>query len=85
MQQDDDAPEIKALDALRRLRAMVTYERGVKELATQFGVSRSTMSKILKGDAEMNEDMFKAIGVKRVVVLVLDESALPMPKTGRAA
>lgn len=67
----EDAPEIEAMDALKRLRAMINYECGTAELAKQFGVSRSTMSKILSGDNEMTDDMLKAVGVQRVVVYVL--------------
>lgn len=80
MQDTDEAPEIKATDALKRLRAMITYETTTKDLATKFGVSRATMGKTLAGDIEMTDKMLLAVGVRRVVVFLDDK-----PKTAKAA
>lgn len=73
MQDNDDAPEIKATEALKRLRAMISYEISTKDLATRFGVSRATMGKILAGETEMTDKMLQAVGVRRVVVLLDDK------------
>lgn len=75
MQDEAEAPEIRETDALKRLRALITYECACKDLATRFKVSRATMGKILAGDQEMTDDMLKAIGIKRVVVLLEDKPA----------
>lgn len=70
---ETETPEIKAIDALEKLRALITYKVNIKALSERFGVSRAHMSGILAGDHEMTEDMLKAVGVKRVVVYLVDD------------
>lgn len=70
---NEDAPEITPMDALKKLRAFISYDCKIMDLAKRFNVSRAHMSDILAGKGEMTDEMLKAVGVKRVVVYVLDE------------
>ena len=71
----EDAQEISETSVLKKLRAFISYECGISDLAKRFGVSRSVMSNVLKGEAEMTDAMLKAVGVRRITVFMLDAKA----------
>lgn len=57
--------EITQEEALERLRAKVSYDCKIKDLAAQFGVSAAFMSCVLSGKKVMTEPMLESVGVRR--------------------
>lgn len=73
---DEQTDEISEVAALEKLRALITYTVKIKDLAKRFGVSSAAMSAILSGKKRMSDDMLKAIGVRCVVVYVIEAKPL---------
>lgn len=78
---NEDTDEISEAEALKKLRAFITYDVKIKDLAKRFGVSSAAMSATLSGKRKMTDEMLTAIGVRCVVVYLLTAS----PATRRIA
>ena len=69
--------ELNKEQVLNRLRARITYDFKIKDLANEFGVSAAFMSMVLGGKREMTGPMLDAIGVERHVYYT------ELPKTSK--
>jgi antitoxin component HigA of HigAB toxin-antitoxin module len=65
--------EITKNQALNRLRAKISYDKKIKDLAKDFGVSSPFMSAVLSGKKSMTEQMLNAVGVRRVVTYFAED------------
>lgn len=65
--------EITKDQALDRLRAKISYDKKIKDLAKDFGVSSAFMSCVLSGKKSMTEKMLSAVGVRRVTTYFTED------------
>lgn len=65
--------EITEEQALNRLRAKVSYNVKIKDVAKEFGVSPAFMCSVMAGKDPMTENMQQEIGVERRIAYFATE------------